>query len=130
VERGQVLLTIADATTGWELKADVPQRQIGHVLEAQQQQKTPLAATYRLAGDVAQSYPGHVAAVSAAAPLDADHLHDESPPVEVRIALDGDPPAAARSGMNANVRIHCGRRSLGYVWLHDVGATLYRWTTF
>ncbi len=35
VERGQVLLTIADATSGWELKANVPQRQIGHVLEAE-----------------------------------------------------------------------------------------------
>lgn len=130
VERGQVLLTIADPASGWELKADVPQRQIGHVLEAQLEQTTPLAATYRLAGDVAETYPGHVAEVSAAAPLDADHLQDESPPVEVRIALDGAPPAAARPGMSANVRIHCGRRSLGYVWLHDVGATLYRWTTF
>jgi hypothetical protein len=32
--------------------------------------------------------------------------------------------------MTASVRIHCGQRSLGYVWLHDVGATLYRWATF
>jgi len=130
VERGQVLLTIADSSTGWELKADVPQRQIGHVLAAQQEQSAPLAATYRLAGDVTTTYPGHVAAVSAEAPLDADRLQDYVPPVEVRIAVDGEPPAAARSGMNANVRIHCGRRSLGYVWLHDAAATLYRWVTF
>ncbi len=130
VERGQALLTIADATGGWELRADVPQRQIGHVLTAQLETKDPLAVSYRLAGDVAESYPGHVLAVSSAAPLDAEGLRDEAAPVEVRIAVDGAPPLAARPGMTATVRIHCGRRSLGYVWLHDVGATLYRWITF
>jgi multidrug efflux pump subunit AcrA (membrane-fusion protein) len=130
VERGQVLLTIADPSQGWELKARVPQRHIGHVLDAARAQTTPLAADYRLAGDVAQSYPGHVAEISAAAPLDADRLDDDSAPVDVRLKLDGPPPLAARPGMTANVRIHCGRRPLGYVWLHDVGATLYRWLTF
>jgi hypothetical protein len=48
----------------------------------------------------------------------------------VRIALEGEPPAAARPGMSASVRIHCGKRPLGYVWLYDIGATLYRWATF
>jgi multidrug efflux pump subunit AcrA (membrane-fusion protein) len=130
VERGQVLLTIADASAGWELKAHVPQRQIGHVVDAAKMPSTPLAADFRLAGDIAQSYPAHVAEISAAAPLDADRLDDDAAPVDVRLTLDGPPPAAARPGMTANVRIHCGRRSLGYVWLHDVGATLYRWFTF
>ena len=130
VERGQVLLTIADASNGWELKADVPQRQIGYVLDAQRDQATDLVASLRLAGDVEKTYPGRVVAVSAAAPLEAEGLEDAAPPVEVRIAVEGEPPAAARSGMTASVRIHCGQRSLGYVWLHDVGATIYRWATF
>jgi biotin carboxyl carrier protein len=130
VERGQVLLTIADSSAGWELRADVPQRKIGHVVAARQEQSEPLAADYRLAGDVSRSYPGRVVAVSAAAPLDADGLQDDDAPVEVRIALVGDPPPAARSGMTANVRIHCGSRSLAYVWLHDPAATIYRWFTF
>jgi multidrug efflux pump subunit AcrA (membrane-fusion protein) len=130
VERGQALLTIADTSSGWILKADVPQRQIGHVLAAQQDQQSKLAASLRLAGDVTQSYPGHVTAVSAAAPLEAERLEDAAAPVEVRIALDGKPPSAARPGMTASVRIHCGTRSLAYVWLHDVGATIYRWVTF
>jgi multidrug efflux pump subunit AcrA (membrane-fusion protein) len=130
VERGQALLTIADTSSGWILKADVPQRQIGHVLAAQEQQQSDLAASVRLAGDVAQSYPGHVTAISAAAPLEAEGLEDDAAPVEVEVALDGEPPVAARPGMTASLRIHCGKRSLGYVWLHDVGATIYRWMTF
>jgi multidrug efflux pump subunit AcrA (membrane-fusion protein) len=130
VERGQVLLTIADTSSGWQLKADVPQRQIGHVVAAQREQTGDLAASLRLAGDVEQTYPGRVVEISAAAPLEAEGLEDEAPPVKVRIAVEGDAPAAARPGMTASVRIHCGQRSLGYVWLHDVGATLYRWATF
>lgn len=130
VERGQALLTIADADSGWELRADVPQRQIGHVIAAQHASDDPLAAGFRLAGDVEATYQGRVIAISAAAPLDAVGLQDDAPPVEVRIAVEGEPPAAARSGMSASVRIHCGQKSLGYAWLHDVGATLYRWATF
>jgi multidrug efflux pump subunit AcrA (membrane-fusion protein) len=130
VERGQVLLTIADTSSGWQLVAEVPQRQIGHLLAAQNEHDDELTASYRLVGDVRQSYAGRVVAVSAAAPLEAEGLEDEAPPVDVRIAVDGDPPAAVRPGMSASVRIHCGQRSLGYVWLHDVGATIYRWATF
>jgi hypothetical protein len=131
VERGQTLITVADTASGWDLVADVPQRQIGHVLEAQQTEHTEnLTATLRLAGDVQQTYEGHVVQVSAAAPLEPEGLENEAPPVKVRIALDGEAPPAARPGMTASVRIDCGRRSLGYVWLHDVGATLYRWLTF
>lgn len=130
VERGQSLLTIADLESGWELRADVPQRQIGHVVAATADRKEPVPVTYRLAGDVAETYAGHVVEISSAAPIDAEGLRDEAAPVTVRVAVDGKAPPAARPGMTATVRIDCGRRSLGYVWLHDVGATLYRWATF
>jgi multidrug efflux pump subunit AcrA (membrane-fusion protein) len=132
VERGQALLTIADVGSGWELRADVPQRQVGHVIAAMNKNEADalVTADYRLAGGVQESHPAHVVAVSSAAPLEAEGLRDDAAPVEVRLAIDGDPPLAVRPGMTATVRIHCGRRPLGYVWLHDVGATLYRWATF
>jgi multidrug efflux pump subunit AcrA (membrane-fusion protein) len=135
VERGQALLTIADVSSGWELKVDVPQRDVGAIVEAQaaavaSEPPSRVEASFRLSGDVAATYAAHVVAISAAAPLEAEGLEDVAPPVEVRLAVDADSPAAARPGMVASVRIDCGRRSLGYVWLHDVGATLYRWLTF
>jgi multidrug efflux pump subunit AcrA (membrane-fusion protein) len=130
VERGQALLTIADVSSGWELVADVPQRHIGHVLEAGNNGKNHVPVSLRLAGDVERSYPGRVVEVESAAPLDASGLEDASQAVPVRIAVEGEPPTAARPGMAASVRIHCGRRSLVYVWLHDVAATVYRWITF
>lgn len=135
VERGQALLTVADVSSGWVLKADVPQRDVGAVVEAQRAASSndppaSVPASFRLSGDVASVYAAHVIAVSSAAPLDAEGLEDTAPPVEVRLAVDAEPSAAARPGMAASVRIDCGRHSLGYVWLHDVAATLYRWLTF
>ncbi|MCC6493925.1 MAG: HlyD family efflux transporter periplasmic adaptor subunit [Pirellulales bacterium] len=129
VERGQVLLTIADASSGWELIADVPQRHIGHVLNAYGAAEREVLASVRLAGDVSRTHAGRVVEISSSAPLDAAGLEDPAPPVAVRIGLVGRPPQA-RPGMAAAVRIHCGRRALAYVWLHDVGATIYRWLTF
>jgi multidrug efflux pump subunit AcrA (membrane-fusion protein) len=130
VERGQVLLTIADTSSGWELVAEVPQRHVGHVLEAQLEETDRPLVSLKLAGDVERSYPGRVVEISAAAPLEAAGLEDPSQAVPVRIAVTGEPPAAARPGMAASVQIHCGQRALGYVWLHDVAATIYRWITF
>ena len=135
VERGQALLTIADVTSGWELVAETPQRDVGDIVAAQAQAAasdppTAVSANFRLSGDVTAVYDAHLLAVSAAAPLEAEGLEDVAPPVKVRLAVDGGPPAAARPGMAASVRIDCGRRSLGYVWLHDAAATLYRWLTF
>jgi multidrug efflux pump subunit AcrA (membrane-fusion protein) len=130
VERGEVLLTVADVSSGWQLIANVSQRDVGHVLEAQARAAGDVAASYRLAGDIERSYTGRLVEVSAATPLEPAGLEDEATPIEVRVALDGDPPAAARPGMSASVRIHGGQRSLGYVWLHDAAATLYRWITF
>ncbi|RIK84541.1 MAG: hypothetical protein DCC67_04895 [Planctomycetota bacterium] len=130
VDRGQVLLTIADASGGWEAVARVPQRHVGRIVEAQGEAAAPLEASVRLAGDVAARHAGRVVEISSAAPLEADGLEAPARPVDVRIALVGEAPAAARPGMTAAVRIYCGRRSLGYVWLHDVAATVYRWLTF
>ena len=135
VERGQTLLTVADVASGWELVAEAPQRDVGAIVEAQAaaaatDPSTTVTASFRLSGDVAASYDAHLLKVSAAAPLEAEGLEDAAPPVKVRLAVDSEPPAAARPGMAASVRIDCGRRSLGYVWLHDAAATLYRWLTF
>jgi hypothetical protein len=35
-----------------------------------------------------------------------------------------------RPGITAQAEIECGRRSLGYVWLHDVWDTVVGWLRF
>ena len=130
VERGQVLFTVADTSAGWRLLAQVPQERIGHLVSAQGKGSDPLASRFRLAGETEKTFAGHVESISTAAVLDTAGLNQESPAFEVKIAVDESELPLARPGMNAEVRILCGRRSLGYVWLHDIWETVYSWVVF
>lgn len=130
VARGQVLFTVADSSAGWKLMADVPQDRIGHVLEAAANSNEDLGIRYRISGDVDHTYNGQLAEIKEVAVLDTTDLGQEQPAIQAEISLIDDVPAAARPGMTAEVRIHCGQRSLGYVWLHDVWETVYRWVVF
>jgi hypothetical protein len=130
VRRGDALLTIADLKGPWELRAETPQAQIGRVLEAWEQAQRggqPLRGAYRLPGDVGPLRAAEVTELSAVASVGGDGLLDPPAPFEVRLAPADGTPADARPGMRCDVRIDCGRRSLGYVWFAEVAAVLYRW---
>ena len=130
VERGQVLFTIAETSAGWRLLAQVPQDRIRHLVLAQQKDNDPLVTRFRLAGETEKTFVGHVESISTAAVLDTTGLNQKSPAFEVKIDVDESELPMARPGMNAEVRILCGRRSLGYVWLHDIWETIYSWVVF
>lgn len=129
VERGQVLFTVADISAGWRLEADVPQDRIGQVVAARRPD-TELPARFRLAGEPEQIYHGHVDSISTTAVLDTAGLDQDSPSFVMIVHVDDSDLASARPGMSAQVRVLCGRRSLGYVWLHDLWETIYSWLVF
>ena len=130
VERGQVLFTVADTQSGWQLETNVPQDRIGHVLAAQQATAESLAVRFRLAGDSEHTYTGHVNEIAETAVLDPEKLTEELPEVRMIIAVDTESLHSARPEMEARVRINCGRRSLGHVWLHDAWDNIYSWLAF
>ncbi len=130
VERGQVLFTVADTSAGWQLLAELPQDRIGQVVATQREDGPALATRFRLAGDTEQTYAGHVKSIGEVAVFDTAGMDQDSPMFEVRVAVDEETLPLARPGMNAQVRILCGRRALGYIWLHDVWETVYFWVVF
>jgi multidrug efflux pump subunit AcrA (membrane-fusion protein) len=130
VERGQVLFTVGDENSGWELEARVPQDSIGQVVAATEASEQPLDVRFRLAGDREHTYTGHVAEIAEVAVVNPEQLAKELPEVQVRVAVDDEMLPAAKPEMQARVRIDCGRRSLGYVWLHDAWDTIYSWLAF
>lgn len=130
VERGQVLFTVADTSAGWRVVADVPQDQIGHVVAARRAITEALPVRIRVAGDTEQTYAGSIDSISTAAVLDTDQLQQESPAFEVAVNISDEAHLEARPGMAAQVRIDCGERAMGYVWLHDVWETVYGWLVF
>ena len=145
VRRGEVLLTVADLKSGWRLEADLPQDRLGAVLAAQREaasqsdprpedvcggeQEGP-SVRFRLADDSGTTYTGRVEQISATTLIDARELTDQVPPVRVDIRVIAADLPTGRPGMTAEVRIACGHRSLGYVWLHDIWDAMIRWIIF
>jgi multidrug efflux pump subunit AcrA (membrane-fusion protein) len=117
VHRGQALMTIADPSGRWDIELEVPDRDAGHVLEAQGTASgAPLSATYRLATDPAATYESSVDRVAQS----IERTAAGEPALRVLAGVRPGELSNSRPGATVLARIHCGRRSLAYVWLHDV----------
>jgi hypothetical protein len=117
VHRGQALLTVADPEGPWLLELDVPDRDAGHVIEARQSLgHDPLKVTYVVATD-----PGtaHQAVVDKVA-MSIERTRSGEPALRAIVAVDRPELPTSRPGATIIAKIHCGRRSLAYVWLHDL----------
>ncbi len=130
VRRGDLLFTVANVDAGWILEAELPQDRLGTVLQAAKTSAVSLPVRFRLAGNSRRTYSGHVEQIQATAVLLDTDLTGPAPPIGVRICVDQEALPYGRPGMAAEVRIGCGRRAMGYVWLHDVWETVYRWLVF
>ncbi|MCA9006133.1 MAG: efflux RND transporter periplasmic adaptor subunit, partial [Planctomycetaceae bacterium] len=122
VQRGQRLLTVADLKGPWVLKMEVPDSEIGHVLEAQRKSKEPLPVSFLLLTDPDQTYQGTIENIAATAEPDADG----KPVVQITVRLDHETIKGLRPGASVLPQIDCGTRSLGYVWLRRLFETVQR----
>lgn len=116
VERGQSLLTIGDTSGPWVVEVQVADKQIGHLLRAQQALKPDLDVDFLLAADPGKVCHGTIESRSTTALPDDDARSC----VRVLVAFDRSQIDQPRPGATALPRIRCGTRSLGYVWLHDL----------
>ena len=116
VERGQSLLTIGETTGPWILEMRVADKNAGHMLRARQSLTPQLDVDFLLAAEPGRTYRGRVQEVSQNA--EADEISGSH--VRVVVAFDRTQIEQLRPGATALPRIHCGQRSLGYVWLHDL----------
>jgi len=116
VKQGQALVTVADPAGPWVLEVRVPDADVGHLLAAQQHSGSPLPVSFLLATDPAVTHRGQIERVA----LATDMASDDSPGALTIVRIAGERPGDARAGTGVTARIHCGRRSIGYVWLHDL----------
>lgn len=116
VRQGQVLLDVANTSGDWELELQMPEDKAGYLADAQREFGQDLKVTYRLATDPGVDHEGTVREVH----LSAEVHGDEGNTVLVRVAIDKNDLDYLRPGADVMAKIHCGRRSLGYVWFHDV----------
>ena len=122
VARGQALLTVDDLAGPWVVELQVADNRIGHVVEAQERDKQDLPVAFILATAPGVSYEGKVGRVA----LSTETDKATGSTVLVTVAFDraAIPPEQLRPGATVTAKIHCGRRSLGYVWLHELWETI------
>ena len=116
IERGQLLLTVGDADGPWELEIRVDDDRVGHMLEARCAAAEPLDVTFLLAMDPDHRFQAQVRDVA----MNTDVLENAGPQVLVTATVDRAALPRLRPGASVLARIHCGRRSVGFVWLHDL----------
>jgi multidrug efflux pump subunit AcrA (membrane-fusion protein) len=132
VERGEVLVTVADLSSPWQLELAVPDDRIGYVVAAQKSIKPDLPVRFRLGSEERAQHLGKIVEVGQVADLPAEKGTRPTPTILTKVSLDSPELIASlggelRPGVSARAQIGCGRRPVGYVWLHDVWDAAVQW---
>lgn len=125
VQPGQVLMTVADVDGPWVVEVRVPDHDIGHLLavmkaNAQASAPAPIPVTFVLATDPETEYVGEVSKIAQQTEIDEEGQSS----VRVIVVFDRSQISQLRPGATVIPKIACGRRSIGYVWFHDLWDTI------
>ncbi len=118
VKKGQTLLTIANVDGEWVLELLLPDRRWEHLKRAQKEFGEELEVSFILATDPGTTIIGTIEPDGVAKSTKINQ--EEGLAMLVRVAIDEKQIPSLRPGAEVVGRIHCGKRSIGYVWLHDV----------
>jgi biotin carboxyl carrier protein len=118
VQKGQVLLTVADPAQDWDLEIKMTEDRMGHIMRAIEEQGTEaLDVEYIVATDPGVTHWGKIKDIQNIAEVQGE----EGNIVLVRVKIDkSDLVTAPRRGATVTAKIHCGEASLGYSLFHDL----------
>ncbi len=121
VRQGQQLMTIVNPHGGWTVDAYVPDHHIGFVNAARAQTDADLDVSFIVKSDPNVTHRGHLHTVAM-----ATEIHETyGPSVLASVSmLQNVTLNQPRPGTTVVAKIHCGRASIGYVWLHDLIETM------
>lgn len=111
VTQGQFLFDVVSEVDGWELELDVPDKNINYVL--QQSAIQPCEVTFRMRSEPTQLHQSVITEVADVAHVNASGKSM----VRATVKVDSiDESAKWRSGASVLAQVHCGSRSVGFVW--------------
>lgn len=117
VQRVESLLEVADLNGDWALELSLPDRKIGHVLDAlEATDSAPLTVEFILAADPDRTHRGVLGEIGHAMTMTPEK--GQCMTLNVSIEDPNFDLKQLRSGASAYIR--CGRRSVGYAWFHSV----------
>ena len=126
VKRGQFLMTVADLDGPWLLEIRVPDDQIGHIRAAQRDSGPNPTVSFILATDTSTTFEGRIEKVA----MSTETGNDNRSTVLVTANVDRDRIPQLWPGAVAIPKIQCGRKPLGYVWLHELFETIQKRVLF
>lgn len=126
VKRGQRLLTVADMQGPWEAELEVPDDQVGPLLDIWKSGERPVEAKFELAVDSGVEHTGEIVRIARRTEVNRDNKPIVQAVVHVDRASLGNP----RPGATLNAKIFCGRHSVFYVWCHDLIDEVRGWLRF
>ncbi len=137
VQRGEVLLTIADTQSDWRVELELPDDRIGYVLDAQAEADSDaLPVEYRLGSQEEGFSTGVIQQIAQR----AEEANQQSAPGAMRTVLvyvkpderivEGAREGEVRPGASVRARVLCGQHPLGYVWMHDLINAARVWWEF
>lgn len=117
VVQGQILMTVADLEGPWVVELRVPDDRVGHVVQRRRDGDGRLAVSFIIATDPSVTHHGELAELALASDVD-----QHGPPfVPATATVTERLPAGKRHpGATVVAKIHCGRRSVLYVWSRGV----------
>ena len=114
-------MTLLDLDGEWELELYMPERRMGHIAEAATQAGEGLQVSWLLASHPERRFTGRVIEIHRLAEVRGDQGNC----VLIRVAVDKAHLPELRSETTVTARVHCGRRSTGFVWFHELIETMY-----
>lgn len=116
LRRGDKLMTIAQPDGPWLLEIRMPNDRVGHILRAQNQRGGGLAVDYILTSEPGRRLSGTLVEIHDRAEVRGA----EGSTVLMKVAINKDDIVHLKPGAQVVARVDCGRRSIGYVWFHEV----------
>jgi len=120
VNKGENILEVADTTSDWELELQMPESRMGHIAKAWTDSNGKLPVTFFLALNPKEKLTGQVKEIHRSAEVRGE----EGNTVLVKVSFDQprlrEVIADPKIGATATAKVHCGRRAIGYVYLHDL----------
>jgi multidrug resistance efflux pump len=119
VSRGNLLMTIANPNSEWELEVFMEEDRMGHVRRAlPDDPNEPMKVTYILASNPKRKLEGKLYAKNI---HDQAQVHEEyGHSVRLSIVVDKNDVQDLLIGTEVTAKVFCGRRSFGYVWFHEM----------
>ena len=116
VQRGEILMTVAQLDNTWVVELDVPDDRIGYLRQARGAEPTALPVELVFATNPTIKYHATVHAIA----LRSEPDQQGHPTVRVTAELNQPVQTELRPGAMVVARIQCGPRPLGFVWFHDL----------